>query len=610
MTTFVRERRPGSGRRPGRAAAGRGFVARGVVAVALLALASCTSTTTPNPETGATAGGGETAATGNTAATGTGLIPPDPDGDTGGAATDGTSAPATASGPPGAALLTWLDGASPQHGIVTGSAGQTWVGRAAGEYATLGDGWYRYFGPDGSLVGCTSAGACVGVGADSTVAVTRVPGGPRDVYRSDGRFLGRYGPDGDKVAGTGAAADFADALTGTGVDLIGLLDAAGRGAPFAGGLTGDPHVITAGGQRFSTQTAGQYEARIGDPGHRIQAQFSPMSHRTDVSVTSAVAIGTEHDVVLFDANGAVTINGDRQPAAQDFTQIELSAGAVAGVWPADATTAATMALVWPDGGMVTAIANGALGLTVVAHLHPVAGAAGLFGTSAVSNGRDLTARGGGTAGSVDSAVRSWRVRPDDRLLPPSSAAKSGAGTASVDIDPSARKVAARLCDVAGLNQAPDAAACTFDVAVTGDTGFIPGHVALATAARSTDVPSGFAERWPALEVGSVAAATDLLASGRIDASVAPGRSQLYRVTTRSAGPVRLVSDDACATGTVAALDQPAWRLFDEAGRPVSDRFPLCGNAATAAVPAGDYVLTVANGIGAPALQVAARVTAP
>jgi hypothetical protein len=369
-------------------------------------------------------------------------------------------------------------------------------------------------------------------------------------------------------------------------------------------------VITAGGQRFSTQTAGQYEARIGDPDHRIQLQFSPMAHRADVSVTSAVAIGTEQDVVLFDADGAVTINGDRQPAAQDFTQMELSAGAAAGVWPANGTNAATMVLVWPDGGMVTAMANGALGLTVVAHLHPVAGAAGLFGTSAIGSGRDLTARGGAVAGSVDSAVRSWRVRQADRLLPPSSAAKSGARTASVHIDPSARKVAARLCDVAGLNRAPDAAACTFDVAVTGDTGFIPGHLALATAARSTDVPSGFAKRWPALEVGSVAAASALPASGRIDTSVAPGRSLLYRVTTRSSGPVRLVSDDACATGAVAALDQPAWRLFDEAGRPVSDRFPLCGNAATAAVPAGAYLLTVANGIGAPELQVVARVTAP
>jgi hypothetical protein len=180
----------------------------------------------------------------------------------------------------------------------------------------------------------------------------------------------------------------------------------------------------------------------------------------------------------------------------------------------------------------------------------------------------------------------------------------------VEVDPSARKVATKLCGGTDMTRSQDVAACAFDVAVTGDTGFIPGHVALAVAARSTGVPPGFAQRWPALEVGPVAAAADLPASGRIQISIAPGGAQLYKLTTDASGPVRVASDDACPSGAAAAMDQPAWRLFDDAGRPLSARFPLCGNAATGAVAAGSYLLAIGNGVGKPSLPVRATVTAP
>jgi hypothetical protein len=259
--------------------------------------------------------------------------------------------------------------------------------------------------------------------------------------------------------------------------------------------------------------------------------------------------------------------------------------------------------------MVTAIANGALGITVVTHLLPAKGATGLFGSSAAAGESDLVTRSGASS-SVDAALRSWRVAQADRLLPPAAA---GPATESVDVDPSARKVASRLCDGHGMTQAQDVAACAFDVAVTGDTGFISGHVALAVAAQTTGVPADFARRWPALEAGPLAAATDLPASGRIDIAISPARTRLYRFTTTASGPVRLASGAACPApeaGDGAELDRPAWRLFDTAGRPVSDRIPLCGSAATSAVPAGSYLLAVANGFGKPPLPVSATVTVP
>jgi hypothetical protein len=607
MTTFVHERRRAGGCALGAGRRRRGTVTGGVIGVVLLALAACTPTsghTVQRPSNG----GANPAVTDSTSATGTGLIPPDTGGDEATAPSDAASTPATSGGPPEAALLTWLDGAATKDGVVTGTGGQRWVGRAAGEYAELGDGWYRYFGADGSLVGCTSAGACVGVGADGTIAVTAAPHGLRSVYRPDGRILGRYDADGEKHGAPADSADLEAALRGTGVDLAGLLNAASRGAPFAGGVTGDPHMITMGGQRYTTQATGQYEARAGDADHRIQLRLSPMVHRPEVSLVSLVAVGTADHVVLLDSNGALAIDGDRQPAADAFTQTSLTDGAAVGYWPALGGKPATAVVAWPDGGMVTVVANGTLGITVVTHLNAVKGATGLFGSVAIASGPDLTARSGSSA-SPDTSVRSWRVTQDDRLLPPSSAAPSGSGP--VDVDPSARKVAARICSEQGMTQSQDVAACAFDVAVTGDTGFIPGHVALATAAEAAGVPASFARRWPALEAGPIAAATDLPASGRIEIAIAPAGAQLYRVTAAASGPVRLASDHECPAAEVAAgMDQPSWRLFDAAGRPVSDRMPLCGSAATSAVPAGAYLLAVANGVGKPRLRVNASIAVP
>lgn len=581
-----------------------------VIGVVLVALTSCTSTSGPAVERPSN-GGAKPATTGGTGATGTGLIPPDTGDDDATTPTDAASTPAKTDGPPAAALLTWLDGAATKDGVVTGTAGQLWVGRTAGEYAMLGDGWYRYFGVDGSLVGCTSAGACVGVGADGTVAVTAAPHGLRNVYRPDGRFLGRFDADGEEDGAAIDPVDLGAALDGTGVDLAGLLGTASRGAPFAGGVTGDPHVITMGGQRYSTQATGQYDARAGDPGHRIQLQFSPMSHRRDVSIVSLMAVGTADHVVLLDTNGGLAIDGERQPAAQDFTQTGLGDGVAVGYWPAVGANPPTVAVVWPDGGRVTAIANGALGITVVTHLHPVTGATGLFGSGVTTGGSDLAARTGASS-TVAADVGSWRVTQTDRLLPPPAAGSSGPRTEPVEVDPSARKVAARLCDGHGMTQPQDVSACAFDVAVTGDTGFIPGHVALALAAQTAGVPADFARRWPALEAGPVAAAADLPASGRIEMAIPPAGAQLYRLTATASGPVRLASDDVCRDSgaeDASGLDRPSWRLFDAAGRPVSDRFPLCGSAATNAVPAGSYLLAVANGVGKPPLQVRATVTA-
>lgn len=583
--------------------------------VMLVAVASCTGRPAAGEDL---VTGGSAAPTTGPIASGTGLIPPDGDAGDGATPTGTAAAVAAADGPPAAVLLPWLDGAMPEPGVVIGPAGQRqWVGRAAGETATLGDGWYRYFGPDGSLVGCASGGACVGVARDGTIAVTAAPHGAREAYTADGDYLGSFADDGARLADVSDPESLAAALARSGVDLSGLVDAAGRVAPFAGGVTGDPHVVTMGGERYGTQLGGQFIARAGDAKHRVQLQFSAMPHRADVSVVTAAAIDTGDETVVVDSDGALTVAGHVRARETDFGQLRLAGGVAVGVWPVDGAGPMDVTVVWPDGGTVAVTARGPLGLTVVAHLPHVDGATGLFGSASVLQAPDLTARTGvaaAAAGGVDQAVASWQV-PESSALLPSLTPVTGLGGKAPVLDPGARKVAQRLCTGRGMDDAADIDACAFDIAVTGDTGFIAGHLALGLAAESTGVPAAFARRWPASTTAGATTSTALPSSHTIAVTLAPGAARLYRVGVTHGGPVTLAtgarcSDDALTASNRPAMDQPAWRIFDPSGRAVSDRLPLCGTATSGDIPAGDYLLAVANGPGQPALALKADVQAP
>lgn len=578
-----------------------------------MALTACTTSQQPDGSQIPTGSTGTAPSTGVAVTSGTGLIPPDtgasgatlPDGD------PGTALPSAPAGPPAAATLRWLDGAQASVGIITDEgSGQRWTGRRAGEHATLGDGWYRYFGADGSLVGCTSAGACVGVGADDTVAIVGAPGAARQVYTSDGTYLGQYSPDGDKLAPEASPADLREALAHSGVDLAGLVEAATRDAPFAGGVMGDPHVITRGGQRYTTQTVGQFEARTGDSGVEIQLQFSPMAHRGAVSLVSALALGTGADTVLYDMQGALTINGEMRLRVTDFAQIQLGDGVVVGQWPAGSDGVATVVVTWPDGGSVVATADRALGITVIAHLYPSGKASGIFGAESIGSGPDLVTRSGNsiaTAGSATAAVTSWRVL-GGRLLP---TPVDQAGTDAEEpatVDEGALKIAQKLCSDYGLQRSQDIAACAFDVGLTGDTAFLPKHLAVATASIAPAVPAGFARRWPALQVSGLVGATDLPTDGALDIALVPGGTQVYQVTLAEPGRLSLWSETPCAAAgstsadatvpvsTPSGMDQPSWRLFGTDGQPMSGRLPLCGTQQVEHLDAGAYLLALGNGI--------------
>ncbi len=606
-----RRRRPGGRGHSGtRGRAGRRGGVRLLVGASaiVLVLTGCTSSSLKRPQPSTDAWGSAAQGSGPGQG-GTGLLPPD--GSQGAIAQTSTSVPPTKPAPaPAAATLSWLDGPIPQSGVMLETAaGKRWQGPVPGEFALLGEQQYRWFGSDGAMVGCASGGGCVGVDGDGNLAVVAERGGPRLVFEPQGRLVGRFSVEGEVLPVEPGTPTLADALREVGVDLAGLVNSATLAPPFAGGVTGDPHVITAGGVRLTTQDAGQFVARAGDPHHTVQLEFAPMAHRTDVSVVSAVAIGTGESVVTVDMTGTLTVDGMTKPRQPGFEQVDLPGGVAVGRWPADTRRVASVVVLWPDGGSVAMTTNPVLGMTVVAHLSPVAAAVGLFGAGGQRAGPDLLSRRGIAENTV-AVVASWAVPGSERLFLAAPPQLAGFPAGTPAIDPGAAKVAARACGEQGMQHAEDVAACAFDVALTGDIGFVPGHVALAISAERAPVPPSWANRWPALFAGSVVGAPGLPADGRLGLTLAAATSQVYRLTLDRAGALKIAHRNGCRTGqSPPGMDQPAMRLFDMAGHAVSDRLALCGQAETGTLPAGVYNVVIAAGPDA-AVPVHANITLP
>jgi hypothetical protein len=565
-----------------------------ICCAAVLLLAGCTADHQAEP-TSSTASSGTAPPTPTQGSDGTGLIPPDTA--TGSVAPSapgtGTSTPPS---PPEVASLAWLSGADDSGGIVVDTEqGRRWQGPVAGEYALLDDAGYRWFGADGSMVGCAADAGCVAVDSAGTIAVATKRKGPRLVFSADGTFLGRFSATGDKTPAPKQTPTLTKTLAGSGVDLPGLVNAASRRPPFAGGATGDPHLITAGGVRFTTQQVGQFVARGGDPDHAIQLWLAPMAHRQDVSVVTEVAIGTGDAVITVDDTGTVTIDGIVRPMSSKFDQVTLSDGVAVGRWPTTGDRSVPVAVVWPDGGSVTITARPALGLTIAAHLASSPGVVGLFGSAGHPATSDLAPRSG-SGTDVDRTVNSWAVTPTERLFGAAATPNPGFPAKMAAITPGAANVGQQACAGQGITNSDDLSACTFDVALTGDTGFVAGHVELAVTAESSSLASSFAARWPALLAGKLADAGAMPDDGRLSFTLAKDKSRIFRVGVDQSGPLRFVNRSGCGVDeSPPGIDAPAMRLFDQTGAPVSDRFALCGHEQTPDLAPGTYYLVVANG---------------
>ena len=343
------------------------------------------------------------------------------------------------------------------------------------------------------------------------------------------------------------------AIAATGVDLAALVDRASRPVPFAGGVTGDPHLLTGGRVRLSSQVTGEFYARYGDPEREIQLRMEPMPHRRDSSVVTAVALSAAGSRVEFTDDGRLSLDGATVPVSAAFRQVSISGGPELGRWPQDAQRVSHLAVVWPDGGSVVITANPSLGLTVVAQLPTRSGVSGLFGTGEGVD--DLRDRRGVLADDT-AVLDSWRLSGlDGSLFDEQVAPVSGFPETIAVPPPEATAAADRSCLAAGVVPLANRSACIFDVALTGDDGFARGHARMVVPAERAPVPPGLAARWPALAVGDSVIATELPASGQIDTEIAVGAHQVYRLNVARQGEIGLQQAAACPSG--AATGPPA-----------------------------------------------------
>lgn len=501
-----------------------------------------------------------------------------------------TQAPA---GPvvPGVVELGWLGrDPGPQGVTIPVSDGIRWQGAVPGEYAIRGGGRFQWFGADGSAVACVDTNRCVGVDAAGYVAVLAGTA-ERWVYDPGGRALGRFAANGARRSG-GTLPALAAAVERSGADLAALLDRATHPVPFAGGITGDPHVLTAGGLRYSTQLTGEFQARTGDPDRTVQVRVEPQAHQNDVSMVTAAAIGAQGSVLEYDLQGVAVLDGVPVALDGDFRQVSVSGGPEIGLWAADERGAAHAAMVWADGSSVVLVADPALGLTVVTAAPRSPGVGGLFGNGDPVVAEDLLDRQG-AALDVDTVVRDWQLRDGESLFSSRVDAVPGFPVGTAAPPAGAEVFAETTCRRAGLTDPDDVAACVLDVGVTGDEGFTVGHLAM-TRPFLARPPEQLTARYPAMTDDPARVAQTL--PEIIDVQPGVGQRLIYDVPVTERGRITVEFVSGCPDGGTAepAADRPAVRVFDSRGSAVGRRLPTCGRAETPVLLPGRYRLVVAG----------------
>lgn len=541
---------------------------------------------------------------------------------------------------PAVVALSWLNGVAPEPAIRLPADGFVrWKGSAPGEQAELlPDGAYRWVGPDGSMVGCVaplSAGRrhlrCVGMDAAGDTAVTADADGPRTVYGPGGRLLGRFTISGARVGGARSSEPMNQAIDATGVDMASLVDFATRQQPFSGGIVGDPHLITGRGIRVSTQRAGDFQARAGDPAHQIQIRTEAMPYQSDVSYVSAAAVGVPGHRIELALPGKLSIDGSPMASSTTFRQMLLPAGPAVGLWPPDADGVVDVVVLWTDGSSVSMAADSSLGMTVVANLAR-SPASGLFGavTTAPDTGTGTTSVGASPdspdavptaprsdflaraassgAVSVDQVVDSWRVPAGESLLAGDAPALQPSTVPPV-ISHAAISQAQTACAAQHGADPNDVAACVFDVARTGDDGYVARDGQLALASTPSKVPGSLAAGWPALALPATPSSQVIELGRPFETTIAAGSRRTYQVSVPVAESLTIAAGQ-CRKGEAGKPERgaAALRLFDVAGNAVSARESNCGTGGTDRLSAGTYYLALAGPIVGPAASFKVRVS--
>jgi len=259
-------------------------------------------------------------------------------------------------------------------------------------------------------------------------------------------------------------------------------------APGCAASNGDPHMVTVDERTYDFQAAGEFTLlRSSDGAFEVQARQKPFRSSRSVSITSAVAVGLNDDraaVYVGPTGTRLLVNGEEVSMTETSSAGELQVTAIPN----------GLQLQAPDGTIVWIMGSGVWGLNViiapsddlrgtgVGLLGPVAGEAGLPALpdgSAVEVGADYR------AAVYDILGAGWEVTPDSSLFD----YEAGEGPSTFR-DPSipepgspltfsalsTQQQQSGLQACASVTNATYREQCAFDVAVTGEQGFVESYV--------------------------------------------------------------------------------------------------------------------------------------
>jgi hypothetical protein len=255
-----------------------------------------------------------------------------------------------------------------------------------------------------------------------------------------------------------------------------------RPARLGGGTMGDVHMVTFDRLIYENQAAGEF--LVFDSGTAaIQARTEPWPLSDVASVVTAVAVRIGDVAISMHEGGGTWVAGEKVELERG---LPVSVGGASLLW-----TGSAWIVVWPDGTEVYVRDNQEDNGTMHFIVYPVGSAwVGMLGNGNDDPSDDLLTRVGDPYPRGEIAdferfyatfIDSWRISEDESLFHYG----EGESTAAFqlddfpvfwvdfdDLDQTAKSEADALCREGGITREDLLVACTYDLVVTGDRGFV------------------------------------------------------------------------------------------------------------------------------------------
>lgn len=363
--------------------------------------------------------------------------------------------------------------------------------------------------------------------------------------------------------------------------------------PGPGGSSGDPHLVTFDGGRYSFHAVGDYViAKSESDDFEVQARYVRQpGHNDSISFNRGVAARVGTSVIAFNDNqqattgSPVTATLDGRPLPLTDTETALPGGATVRLRSGDPVVH------WPDGTELAAGSRVGGPMSITLARARWGQVRGLFGNADRNPSNDLTAADGtpttpetkytlfGPSWLRTGAADLFRtpIPPDGALpvLPPTTLTLA-------DLTAEQRRAAEEICRARGLTDGPALNQCVLDVALTGDARFADDAAGVAHrlgGSQDLGALTGHIETTSQLRLGT-------LASGSVDTA---GAVDVYTVALGANDAVRLSTPGGCTnkgTFTVTFI-APSGRVI------ATNKGPGCGTfAVTGLTETGNHQLRI------------------